>query len=117
MHRVRFTSSMRKLGLIAAILAAYAVGQDQTVRQEGQYWVRSGSTKPAQLAPQVKRLEIFTQANVTVRGSEDGNVQIKLRQRVRAASAENANRMWGTGTQLGPFVALGNLLRLELYPV
>jgi DUF4097 and DUF4098 domain-containing protein YvlB len=108
---------MRKLAIIAAILAAYAVAQDQTVRQEGQYWVRSGSTKPAQLAPQVKRLEIFTRANVIVRGSEDGNVQIKLRQQVRAASAEDANRMWESGTQLGPFVAAGNLLRLELFPV
>jgi DUF4097 and DUF4098 domain-containing protein YvlB len=108
---------MRNLVLIAAILAACAAAQDQTVRQDGQFWVRSGSTKPVQLAPQVKRLEIFTRANVIVRGSEDGSVQIKLKQRVRADSTEQANRMWGPGTQLGPFVALGNLLRLELYPI
>ena len=107
---------MRKLVLFAAIAAACAVAQDQTVRQEGQYWVRSGSTKGTRLAPQVKRIEILTRANVTVRGTEDGNFQIKLKQRVRANSADDANRLWGPGTQLGPYVAAGNLLRLELYP-
>ncbi len=108
---------MRTLAVIAVLAATYAAAQDQSVRQEGQYWVRSLSAKPARLAPQVKRLEIFSRANVTVRGTDDGNVQIKLKQRVRAGSAEEANRFWGPGTQLSPFVAAGNLLRLELFPV
>jgi len=108
---------MRKLVLVAILGAAWAAGQDQTVRQEGQYWVRSGVTQANQLAPQVKRLEIFSRANVTVRGNDEGTVQIKLRQRVRANTSDEANRTWGPAIRLNPsFVAVGNTLRLTVLP-
>lgn len=105
---------MRKLVLLGVIAAALAVAQN--VQREGQYWVRSGGSEPAQLSAQVKQVEIFTRANVTVRGSADGTVQIKLRQRVRANTAEEANRMWGPVGQIAPFVAAGGVMRLEVYP-
>ena len=107
---------MRTLVLFVTAAAVVAVGQNQTVQRDGEYWVRSGHTEPARLSTQVKRLEILTRANVIVRGNEDGLVQIKLRQRVRASTAEEANRAWGPVTQMGPFVAAGNLMRLELFP-
>jgi len=107
---------MRRLVYLVLIAAVCRAGQNPSVERDGQYWVRSGSTEPVQLSPQVKRLEILTRANVIVRGSENGTVQIHLRQRVRAATVEQANRAWGPVTQLAPFVALGNLMRLELFP-
>jgi DUF4097 and DUF4098 domain-containing protein YvlB len=64
----------------------------------------------------VKRFEIFTRANVTVRGSDDETVQIKLRQRVRVATAEEADRMWGPVSQIAPFVAVGGVMRIQAYP-
>jgi hypothetical protein len=107
---------MRKLLFSLMIAGACVAGENPSVARDGQYWVRSGQTEPVRLSPQVKRLEILTRSNVIVRGSEDGLVQIKLRQRVLASTADEANRAWGPVTQMAPFVAVGNLLRLELIP-
>ena len=110
---------MRKLVLIKFVLLtmmAAVCAWGQSVQRDGQYWVRNGGSEPAKLSPQVRRFEIFTRANVTVRGSDDGTVQIKLRQRVRATTAEEANRMWGPVGQIAPFVAVGGVMRLEVYP-
>src|SRR4051794_17165703 len=100
--------------VLTVLAAAFAVAQNQTVQQDGQFWVRSGRTDAKQLSERVQRLEIFTRANVTVRGSSDGTIQVKMRQKVRASSADEANRLWGPGTQIGPFVAAGNLMRIDL---
>ncbi len=105
---------MKKFAILTVAAAAFAVAQNQTVRQDGQFWERSGRTGANQLSERVQRLEIFTRANVIVRGSDDGTLQVRMRQRVRAASADDANRLWGPGTQIGPFVAAGNLMRLDL---
>ncbi|MEO5924322.1 MAG: hypothetical protein ABIR70_10895 [Bryobacteraceae bacterium] len=105
---------MKTLAVMTVIAAAFAVAQNQTVQQDGQFWVRSGRTDPKQLSDRVQRLEIFTRANVIVRGSTDSTIQVKMRQRVRASSADEANRLWGPGTQIGPFVAAGNLMRIDL---
>lgn len=108
---------MRSLWIILAAGLAAGFVMGQSVQREGQYWVRSGGSKPAQLSAQVKRVEIFTRANVTVRGSEDGLVQIKLKQKTRANTVEEANLLWGPAGQLAPFVASGGVMRLELYPL
>jgi hypothetical protein len=68
------------------------------------------------LLPQVKRLELFTRGNVVVKGSDDGTLQVHLKQRVRANSIEEAARFLGPVGRIGPFVALGNVMRLELNP-
>ena len=69
---------------LAAI--ACAVAQGQSLVREGAFWARSSHTDAAKLSPQVKRLELFTRGNVVIKGSEDGTLQVHLKQRVRAAS-------------------------------
>ena len=100
---------------LAAVLAC-AAAQAQSVVREGQYWARTSHTEAARLSPQVKRLELFTRGNVVVKGSDDGTLQVQLKQRVRANSVEEAARFLGPVGRMGPFVAIGNVMRLELNP-
>ena len=100
-----------------ALVAACAVAQGQSVVRDGQYWARTSHTEPARLSAQVKRLELFTRGNVVVKGSDDGTLQVQVKQRVRANSAEEASRYLGPMGRMGPFVAMGNVMRLELNPV
>ena len=99
----------------AAVASAMAVAQGQSVEREGQYWARTAHTEPGRLSQQVRRLELFTRGNVVVKGSDDGTLQVKLKQRVRAGSAEEATRFLGPVGRLGPFVAIGSVMRLELH--
>jgi DUF4097 and DUF4098 domain-containing protein YvlB len=101
---------------IAAVGGVMTMAHGQSLEREGQYWVRTSHTDPARLSPQVKRLELFTRGNVIVKGSEDGSLQVNVKQRVRAGSSEEAARLFGPVGRLGPFVALGNTMRIELNP-
>lgn len=108
---------MRFAVITALALAAIGIaGQNPDVTQRGPYWERNNDSEPQQLSPQVKRVEVFTRANVTVRGSEDDVLRIHIRQRVRAASAEQAGRIMGP-LRHARLIAQGpSVLRMELYP-
>lgn len=103
-------------GWAVAVLAAMAVARGQGIERDGQYWARKSHTEPARLSAQVKRLELFTRGNVIVKGNEDGTVQVNLKQRVRASSAEEAARLLGPSGRLGPFIGVGSTMRIELSP-
>ncbi len=97
------------------LLGAGLLAHGQTVRQEGPFWQRFAQTKPVRWSTKVTRVEIFSGAHVVVRGTADGSFAVSLRQRVRALSAEDADRAWGP-LPIGPFGPSGNTLRLGWYP-
>jgi hypothetical protein len=68
------------------------------------------------LAPQVKRVEVFSRGQIVVRGSTDGKVSLAVRQKTRAASEAEATRIFGPRSVLVPFKAQGVVLRFEMYP-
>lgn len=107
---------MRLVVTTGLVLAAIGIaGQNPDMAQRGLYWERNNDSEPQRLSIQVKRVEIFTKANVTVRGSEDGVLRIHLRQRVRASSAEQARRLMGPLRQARLISPSPSVLRMELY--
>jgi DUF4097 and DUF4098 domain-containing protein YvlB len=97
------------------LTAALALAQSGLER-DGAYFVRSAHTEPARISSQAKRVELYTRGHVVLRGSDDAAVEVRLRQRVRAASAEEASRALGPVGRLGPVVSIGGVVRLELHP-
>lgn len=97
------------------LLSATAWAQSPMVVQKGQAWERSAASEPVRVASQTKRVELFTRGNVTVRGSDDNFVRVKVRQRVRATTADAAARIWGP--LQSPRISAPNpfALRVELY--
>jgi DUF4097 and DUF4098 domain-containing protein YvlB len=102
------------------MLATASFGQNSSVSnngvtKNGAFWERGATSEPVRVSPTVKRVELFTRGKVTVRGSEDGFLRVKVRQQVRADSAQSADRIWGplrmaTVTSNNP-----GTLRMELY--
>ena len=97
------------------VLAAAAFGQNTPVTRNGDFWERSAAAEPTRMLPQVRRVEIFTRGSVSVRGSDDGFIKIKVNQRVRASSAEAANGIWGPLNMARLTTPSPGTLRLELY--
>jgi DUF4097 and DUF4098 domain-containing protein YvlB len=97
------------------VVGAVASGQNSPATRNGAFWERGATSVPERLAPQVKRVELFTRGNVTVRGSEDGFIKIKVNQRVRAASVEEADRKWGPLHMARLTTPAPSVSRLELY--
>lgn len=97
------------------ILAVAAFGQSPAITRNGAFWERTATGDPLPLTPQVKRVELFTRANVVVRGSGDGFARITVRQRARASSADAAARVLGPLRAAKVSATGPSTVRMELY--
>ena len=107
----------RSIALLAGA-AVTAVAQSPAVERDGLFWARNGQMQPFELPAHVKRLDLYTRgSHVTVRGTDSNQVRVKVEQRVRAASAEDAARYWGGFREsLNPFEVRGDRMQMRIEP-
>ena len=103
-----------KLSVASLMMAAVvAAAQEAPVVREGAYWVGSiGDSFP--IAAQ-SRLQVNTHGNVVVRKAAGDQVTYRVRQRVSAASEEQARAMLGGGAK--QVSSLRGRVVLELQPI